>query len=398
MGRAMDVGREQALAFRLAAHGLAKRLPPGSPAPAAAACCVQDTPPGGAVVALCARVEGVTEAALDRALAERALLRVRSLRTAPHVVPAADLAVFTAGLLPEDEESLRFFVRGAIPALDEVGISGTDLARLTADAVRDVLDGRVLPFRQLSSELTERLAQRLAPGQLAAWRSPSPYGPNQCLGEALVHFALYVVSLQGVWCFAGRQGEEAALARTDQWLGRPLPPSEPTRAGAELLRRYLRCYGPSTAAHFGEWAGISLQAAARRWDLLAHDLVPVTVEGRKGWLHGDDLTALAAEAEAAGVRLLPPHDPYLGQRDRDVLLVDAALRRQVWRNVGSPGAVLVDGELVATWRAQKQGKRLIASVAPFAPLAEQAEAEIRGEAERLAASRGLSSVAITFAS
>ncbi|MHB0874905.1 MAG: winged helix DNA-binding domain-containing protein [Anaerolineae bacterium] len=397
MTASLRASGEQVLAFRLAAHNLTRRLPPGSLPEAAAACGIQDSPPGAAAVALSARVQGLTVGEVDRALATaKTLLRLRSLRTAPHIVPTADAATFTIGLLPEDEESLRFFILGAGPALDKVGISGTDLAAATAAAVADALDGRVLPFRQLSSELTERLARHLPPEQLEAWRSPSWYGPNQSLGEALVHFALYVVSLQGTLCFAPRHGNEAAFARTDKWLGRPVREVDPDRARADLVRRYLRCYGPSTAERFAEWAGISPAAAGRRWDLLAADLVPVGVAGSAAWLHRDDVAAFAAAPEAEGIRLLPPHDPYLGQRDREMLLSEARLRRQVWRSSGNPGVVLVDGRVAAMWRSRKVGKRLAVTVEPFIPLSAQARAAIDAEAELVARMRDAADIALTF--
>jgi hypothetical protein len=52
----ITVGREQALAFRLAAHNLHERLPAGSAREAAGVAGLQDFPPGMAPVALAARV------------------------------------------------------------------------------------------------------------------------------------------------------------------------------------------------------------------------------------------------------------------------------------------------------------------------------------------------------
>jgi len=43
-------------------------------------------------------------------------------------------------------------------------------------------------------------------------------------------------------------------------------PVEPAWARAELVRRYLHCYGPSTPQHFAEWAGIGPAQAGRAWD------------------------------------------------------------------------------------------------------------------------------------
>ncbi len=385
----LQAAPDQVLAFRLASHNLARRLPAGALLEAAAACGLQNTPPGSAALALNARVQDTTAAAIDHALAtDKTLLQVRSLRTAPHVVPTRDAAVFTAGLLPEDEESLRFFIRGAGPALDAVGLSATTVVEYTAAELLVALDGRVLTFRQLSTELTERVARRLVPRQLAGWQSPSWYGPNQCLGEAIVHFALSVVALQGLFCYAPRAGDEASFVRTDQWLGGPLPPTAPDAARTELLRRYLSCYGPSTVEHFAAWAGIAPAAAQWVWRRLAAELVAVDFAGRETWLHRRDLAAFASPPQPTGVRLLPPHDPYLAQRDRETLLPEGALRRQVWRPVGNPGIVLAAGRLAALWRPQKKGRRLLVAVTPFTALPGPTRSEIAAEVALLAPLRG----------
>ena len=90
----MEVGREQALAFRLAAHNLHRRLPAGRPRQAAAVIGLQDFPPGLAPVALAARVEDARPEDIDE------LVIVHAFRGASIAVPRADLAVFTIGARP----------------------------------------------------------------------------------------------------------------------------------------------------------------------------------------------------------------------------------------------------------------------------------------------------------
>lgn len=388
---------DQVLAFRLASQNLARRLPPGSLLEAAAACGIQNSPPGSAALALKARVRDLAPAEIDRALeCEKMLLQARSLRGAPFLFPTRDAHVFTTGLLPEDEESLRFFILGSGPALDQVGISATEVVELTSVALLDALNGRVLTFRQLSTELTERVSHQLSSQQLASWQLPSWYAPNQSLGEALVHFALYPIALKGLFCFAPREGNEASFVRTDQWLGKSLPRTEPDRARAELVRRYLRCYGPTTVDHFGEWAGIAPAAANRAWKLIESELVEVDFGGRRTWLHERDLADFESPPTPTEVRLLPPHDPYLLQRDRETLLRDRALHRQIWRRGGNPGVVLVDGRIAAMWRLQKKSKRLTVAVESFAALTPRTRAEIAAEASLLAPFRGCTTTDTVF--
>lgn len=381
--------REQVLAFRLANHNLARRLPSGSLVEAARACGVQNSPPGAAALALHARVDQLRPAEIAEALArDKTILQCRSLRAAPYFFPTEDLAIFTTGLLPVGEDETRFFIRGAGPALDKIGISATEVVERTRVALLDALDGRELAFSDLSATLTERVGRQLSAQQLAGWLSPSMYGPNHCLGEAIVHFALYVIALQGVFCFAPKKGRQSSFVRTDQWLGTPPPRPEPDEARAELLRRYLHCYGPSTVEHFAAWAGIAPETANRSWALLQPALVAVDFDGRRAWLHKKDLALIASPPLPSGVRLLPPHDPYLAQRDRETVLPDKKMARLVWRTTGSPGVVLADGHLVALWRARKQGRLLVVTITPLNALSARTRADIAEEAASLAPFRG----------
>src|SRR5512146_269404 len=144
------VDPDQALAFRLDGHYLASRSPPGSMLRAAGACGIQNTPPGSAALSLHARVEGLTPGDVERALdIDKTLMQTFSLRGATYVFPTADAAVFTRGVLPGNEDSLRFFIEGAGPAFDKIGMSAVEAVGLTSGALREVLDGRALPKREL---------------------------------------------------------------------------------------------------------------------------------------------------------------------------------------------------------------------------------------------------------
>jgi hypothetical protein len=394
----MVIDLEQALAFRLESQYLARRLPHGSLFEAAGACGIQNTPPGSAELALHARVSNLIPDDIERAVAiDKTLLQMWSLRGAPYLFPTGEAEVFTLGLLPQDEQSLRFFILGIEQALPVIEMNATEIVSLTEDAVRSVLDQRILTNkRQLDIELAAQIAQWLPPDKLAAWHSLSMYGPNQQLGEALVSFALRPLSLQGLICFTPRRGSEASFARTDFWLGAPLPEGDPDRAQVELARRYLHCYGPSTLKHFAEWAGISVSQAGHAWKRVEGELVEVVFSGRKTWLLQQDLSRFDSPQPAEGVRFLPPHDPYLLLRDRASLIPDPTLQRRIWRQAGNPGVVLVNGKAAGTWQPKKTGSQLKIRVGPFMPLSSDIRSKIETEAETLGNFRKCNSVVVAF--
>ena len=210
-----------------------------------------------------------------------------------------------------------------------------------------------------------------------------------------MHFCLRILTLEQVICFAPREGGGAPFVLVDEWLDRPVPQLDPATARAELVRRYLRCHGPSTRAHFAAWIGVRAGDAHGWWDLVADELTEVDRDGR-AWLLTEDAGSLGSAPMPEGVRLLPPGDPYIQLRDR-ATIVDRAHHRTVWKTVGAPGTVLVDGQVIGTWRPHKSGRRLTVSVAPFAPLSPDDRTRVRAEAESIAPLRGAASVAVDVA-
>jgi hypothetical protein len=350
---AVLVDREQILASRLSGHHLDQRLPAGSLLEAAGACGIQNTPPGSATVSLFARVEGLNLEDVERALVEdKRLVQVWAMRHSAWVVPSQDMAVFTLGLLPDDEESMRFFLYGLA---DHVEGSALEAVEAMASALHRELDGHVLTKREMGAALLPH-----APDYLKPHLEPSLF---TSFGATIAR----PVALRGLFVFAPRTGNEASFVRADQWLG-AFPHADPASARAELVRRYLSFYGPATPEDFAAWAGIS-QAQAERWSALAGHEAPL----ERSFL-------------PSGVRLLPPHDPYLGQRPRDQLVADADVRKRIWKPSGMPGTVLADGEIAAIWRQQKKGKRLALTIEPFAAVDREA---VEAEAAALGAFLGL---------
>jgi hypothetical protein len=133
----------------------------------------------------------------------------------------------------------------------------------------------------------------------------------------------------------------------------PRPPVDPAAARLELARRYLHVFGPATAPAFGRWAGIRPQAARAAFASLAPSLTPVRTPIGDGWILARDEPAFRRSSVAeAPARLLPSGDAYflLHGAARELLVPDADCRSELWTTRVWPGALLVDGDVVGTWR------------------------------------------------
>jgi hypothetical protein len=133
----------------------------------------------------------------------------------------------------------------------------------------------------------------------------------------------------------------------------PRPEVDPRDARRELARRYLHVFGPSTPAAFAKWAGIRPAEAQAAFDALSRELTAVrTPIGEARILTRDEPAFRTSTGAATAARLLPSGDAYflLHGVDRELLVPDAACRGALWTSRVWPGAVLVGGEVVGTWR------------------------------------------------
>lgn len=375
---------DRVIAFRMQAHHLSG---PADGLPGAAgAIGVQDSPPGSALLALAARLPGLTPEGFAGALADRSLLSTWGVRGAPWVFPTADLDVFTTGVLPPTARGREELVIGVRPVIRRLGMSFDDVVSLVRDRLDEVLSHRRLPIGPLGTEIASRIAPDLDSARRAEWDAEGPYSPGQPAGEGVVHFALRILTLEQALCFAPRDGDTAPFVLLGDWLGPDRTPGDAPAARAELLPRFLRCYGPARPRDFASWMGVRPGDAAGWWDLLDGELTPVG-PGDSIWILTEDLDRWRGAPEPSGLRLLPPHDPYLQQRDR-ATIAEPASHAAIWKTVGAPGAVLVDGRVRGIWRPRKQGRTLTLRVTPFTPFDDGVRGELDAAAHRMAALRG----------
>jgi hypothetical protein len=286
------VSREAVLSYRLHANHLAHRLPRTSTSQAAFAG-LQDSVPRSALLSLHARVQRVEFDAWD----DPDLIQVWGPRGSVYVIPRKDLAVFTLGRLPRDDDK-----RSAVE----------EDARRVRGLLEKVADG--LGLEAVTGGSVGRVREAAATGTIRIrWDGSS----------------------------------------IEVWVTDP-PADDPEPCRLELARRYIRALAPSDSAQFAMWAGISRRDASATWSSLGSELVEIEVEGSSKWVSTDDLELLVNDSRIPDiVRLLPPGDTYLLARDRDLLVRDPGPRSVLWPSANvPPGGLLIAGEVCGTWRRQ----------------------------------------------
>ncbi|WP_435742417.1 DNA glycosylase AlkZ-like family protein [Nocardioides sp. SYSU DS0663] len=325
---AARVPREALLRFRVRAQGLDAAAAGGRADPAVLDLGVQETGPDGARWALAVRG---AEPTYD------GRLLVWTLRGAPHLYRREDAAVVAAATAPWSEPDAAKRVFDASRPLRAAGIPVLDALDHVARVMREVVD-RPTAKGELSRALTERL--------------PPPY-LRECRPCGAVHS--YEQTFRLAALRAGLELEPGTsppvLRRIPGWDGpaASVPPSH------DVVRGVLRLLGPATPQQVAGFVDAPVKDVRARWP---EDVVPVEVEGERRAVLAEDLDALRDAPPASGVRLLGPFDLFLQGRDRETVVPEEEARKDLWRTLGRPGAVLVDHQLVGTWRPRSSGRRL----------------------------------------
>ncbi|HEY7488746.1 MAG TPA: winged helix DNA-binding domain-containing protein [Streptosporangiaceae bacterium] len=378
--------REQVLAYRVAAQELDR--PAGRRDLAVLDLGLQDTPYGTARLALTARTSTVSATGAEGPAAEGegaaeegargdgdGLALVWAARGAPHLHRRADLPALTAALWPlSDADATARINSGQIKEGARLGLAAFTA---TAEAMRAVVTAP-MPKGEVSTAVSARVAE-----SLTYWCGPCQ---AQHISGGLFQQAGLAAGVEVV-----PRGSGTTLAPL---AGRPGIPERASGAAA-LVRTYLRLLGPAGPAEVASYLGTTAIAVRQAWP---DGLVEVRVDGRRRWLPADRLDALRSAPPPHLVRLLPPYDPYLQARDRELLVPAKAHRAEVWRSVGKPGVLLVDGEIAGFWRVRAAGRTAVEiTVTGFAALAEPVRAAVEDEAGRVATVRGATKAKVRFA-
>jgi hypothetical protein len=320
----LSLSREQVLGFRVRAQQL-DRSTGSLDDTAVLDAGVQDTGPDGARWALALR--GLAD------VREQDVALAWTIRGAPHLYRRADLPGVVAATAPFSDADAGKRIYDAVKPLKAAGISATDALDAVADAMRAVATAPTVKG-EMSAALTARL--------------PEPY-LRFCRSCDATH--PYEMPFRLAALRAGLELEPG----TSPPVLRPVPgltPAETAPERLDVVRTYLRLLGPATPAHVAGYLDAPQADVRARWP---EDAVEVTVDGERRWLLADGIDPEAAPP--AVVRLLGPFDLFLQARDRPLLVADRSRAKELWPVLGRPGAVLVDGDLVGTWRARKTGPR-----------------------------------------
>jgi hypothetical protein len=322
---------------------------------------------GAAELSIARRIAGATRADVRRALwEERALVKTFGPRGTVHLLPAADLPMWTGALqalpssVPTHPEPVRFSATQTdevIAAIGEVLAEG----ELTVDELTGAIVDRTGPWA--GEETMEAFG-----GRWPRWRQ---------LTSTAAH--------RGVLCFGPNRGPRVTYTNPHRWLP-GFRPDDGAAALRALVRRYLYAYGPATAQHFARWLNLPPRRAVELFDQLAGELEQVELDGAPGWVVAGD-TGTPAQPHR-GIRLLGYFDAFVvAGQPRERLYPGPAATRGLTPagQAGNYPVLLVDGVVGGIWHQRRSGHRLAITVEPLGELTATRRRQLEDEVELVGA-------------
>jgi hypothetical protein len=307
----------------------------------------------GSLWAVGLRTRNATEQDIEKALADKIIVRTWPLRGTLHFVAAADVRWMLELLTPR-------IIAASASRRQRLELDDTLFERSKALFVRALQGGRQLP-RQAMYGLLD-----------AAHISTA--------GGRGLHI-LCRLALDGVLCFGAREGKQQTFALLDEWVPKARTMAR-DEALTELAKRYFTSHGPATLQDYVWWSGLRTSDAKAGLEMAKRHLVREVIDGQIYWFASSMPTAKKARPAAY---LLPPFDEYtVAYKDRDAVL-DPSYARQVNSGNGifSP-IIVVDGQIVGTWNRTLKKDTVVIKLSPFAKLKEAETRALTEAAERYA--------------
>ena len=296
--------------------------------------------------ALAARLDGFTPEELSGLMAERAVVRIVTMRSTIHTHTAADALTLRPLVQAARDRELGNFRKGLV---------GVDLDRLAVLA-RELVEAEPRTMKELREAL------------LVEWPDADP----QALAiAARCRLPLVQVTPRGLW---GRSGQ-VALTTVEHWLGRP---AEPVPTPDETVLRYLAAFGPASVKDMQTWAGLTRLREA--FERLRPRLVTFYDPNGVELFDLPDAPRPAADTPAPP-RFLPEFDNLLLSHADRTRVVPAEYWGRAWQGNVAHRTFLVDGFLAGVWKIEDGDGHLV--VEPFGRLTKAQRDEVTAEGARM---------------
>jgi hypothetical protein len=287
--------------------------------------------------ALAIRMQSPSDAVIEQAFADGAILRTHVLRPTWHFVAPADIRWMLALTGPRVQARLAPYNRHF--ELD------ASVYRRSRNAIARALRGGAQLTRQELKAVLNRTGV-------------------QADGVQRLAFLVMQAELDAVICSGARRDDQFTYALLDERVPvtRPLLRDE---ALAKLARRYVSSHGPAQLRDLVWWSGLTTADARAGLEMAGAEIAQDLVNG-KTYYFPSSMSSLARTTRAY---LLPLYDEYLiAYRDRSDAL-DASRWKRITSRDPFSAPIVLDGKVVGGWKRKLKEGSVVITLTLFAPLA-----------------------------
>lgn len=293
----------------------------------------------GAKWAVGQRAGNGTDAAIDRAFADGAILRTHVMRPTWHFIAPNDIRWMLALTAPRVNALNAYRYR-------RLELDDAVFARSNAAISRALRGGKELTRLELVCVLEQAGIHA---------DDPSRFGHLIMRAE-----------LDAVVCSGALRGNRHTYALLEERAPRATT-LERDEALAELAGRYFTSHGPATLKDYVWWSGLTVTDAKRGLEMVRPHLIDEVVDGRTHWFSASTPPARDTSPTAY---LLPNFDEYIvGYTDRGAAF-DAAHAEMLGPrgNVLFSNIIVIDGRVAGTWKRTFRKSAVAVEMIPFARL------------------------------
>jgi hypothetical protein len=292
----------------------------------------------GSLWAIGSRIENSTEAMIEKAIADREIVRSWPMRGTLH---------FTA---PED---LRWMQNLLAPRI---------IKKAASVYRKSELDEKV--FTKGARIITKALEKNpiLTRDELYETLERSKIVTAETRGLHILGWT----AQKGLICLAPRKGKQFTFTLLDNWI--PATKAiDQQEAFSRLALTYFKSHGPATVHDFSWWTGLTLTEAKQALEIVKENLTEI----KSGTLLFYFIEEFMPNTKPKAY-LLPAYDEYtVGYKDRSAFLDEKHIEKA--RNGIFSPCILMNGQIAGTWKRTLDKRSVNVETTLFAKLPPNAE-------------------------
>jgi Winged helix DNA-binding domain len=274
----------------------------------------------GSLWAIGMRVKNARDIDIERAIADKTIVRTWLLRGTLHFVAVGDIKWIL------DLVSPRIIARNEQFLKRNFNLDNKEFKRIK-EVIKDTLEGGHQLTRNKIYQELEKVGISTA----------------GLRGVQILHR----LALEGLICFGVREGKQQTVVLLDEWIPKTRNIDQNNALG-ELALRYFTSHGPASIKDFRWWSGLKDADARTALDMIKSQLESEQIDGQTYWF--SSIKPIVEDVSPVS-HLLPNYDEYvIGYKSRNQQVNGINTKGSNINDYIFNPKVIVNGKIVGAWK------------------------------------------------